>query len=212
MRRLSTLESVVYSALAAVMLGIFLLFFAAQFKGQTTLRDRLPVYGSVPSFSLTNQFGRPFSLADLHGKIWVADIIFTRCPASCETMSRNLAALQEKLPRGLAWQFISLTADPEFDTPATLAEYAKRHGADPARWMFLTGPKPLIYRLAVQGLKLVVVDRRDQSLADNEELFLHSTRLVLVDRAGQVRGYYEGTDLEAMEKLAAGIKQLNAGS
>ena len=210
MRRLSTIEAVVYPALAAVMLGIFILFFAAQFKGHATKpAERLPVYGAVPAFSLTNQFGQPFTLADLKGKIWVADIIFTRCPASCETMSRNLAALQEKVPPRWPLQFVSLTADPEFDTPPILADYGKRHGADSARWLFLTGPKPPIYQLAVQGLKLVVVDKRDQSLAANEELFLHSTRFVLVDRAGSIRGYFEGMDPPAVEKLAAAIQQLN---
>jgi protein SCO1/2 len=101
----------------------------------------LAVYGQVPPFRLTNQFNQPVTLDSLRGQVWVADIIFTRCPGPCLKMSREMKRLAVSLSTNLPLKFVSLTADPQFDTPQVLADYAKRLGATDPRWWFLTGPK-----------------------------------------------------------------------
>ena len=93
----------------------------------------LPVIGSVPAFALTNQDARVFTLEDVRGKPWVADIIFTRCAGPCPRLSQQMAQLQAALPPASPAQLVSLTTDPEFDTPAVLKKYAARFSADPAR-------------------------------------------------------------------------------
>ncbi len=104
-------------------------------------------------------------------------------------------------------RFISLTADPGFDGPTVLRKYAERHGADTNRWFFLTGPKPDVYTLAINGLKFSVLDKTEQKVTD-EDLFVHSTLFVLVDKRGWIRGYFEGTDDGARRELVLAIKQL----
>lgn len=201
---------VVYGALGAVLLLIFSLFVATEL-GKIGRRKvpPLPIYSQVPAFHLTNQHNRAFSLENLKGKIWLADIIFTRCPSSCERMSRQMAQLQNTLRDNPQFRLVSLTADPPFDTPPVLAQYAQRHGAAGERWTFLTGPKEEIYKLAVQGLKLVVVDKSDQPLRENEEMFLHSVTFVLVDSQAAIRGYYDSSEPEAMEKVIRDIQILS---
>jgi len=123
----------------------------------------LLVIGQISDFNLTNQDNQPVSLADLRGKVWVADIIFTRCPGPCPTMSHNLAELQAQLPAALPpdspVKLVTLTSDPEFDTPPVLKKYAERFNADSNRWIFLTGPRLDIRKLAVNDFKFVVVDK-----------------------------------------------------
>src|ERR1051326_7934451 len=110
-----------------------------------------PVYGTVPEFSLTNQAGRVVSLSDLRDHVWVADIIFTRCPGPCAKMTRQMTQVQAALQPGGPGRLGPLTADPEFDTPPVLKAYGEKFGAAPARWDFLTGRKADVYRLATKG-------------------------------------------------------------
>ena len=95
----------------------------------------------IADFTLTNQNGSAVSLADLRGQVWVADIIFTRCPGPCLKMTRQMKELQEALPPASQAKLVTLTTDADFDTPPVLKAYAERFGADTNRWMFLTGPK-----------------------------------------------------------------------
>src|SRR6185369_17492193 len=104
----------------------------------------LPVYGQVSDFVLTNHDGKAFFLSDLQGKVWVADIIFTRCPGPCLKMTRQMRELQKALPASSQAKLVTLTTDPVFDTPAVLKAYAQRFGADFNRWLFLTGTKKQI--------------------------------------------------------------------
>jgi protein SCO1 len=166
-----------------------------------------PMYGQVSSFTLTNQLGKPVSLDDLQGQIWVANIIFTRCPGPCYQLTKQMHALQDVLPPDVPVRFVSLTADPAYDTPAVLNKYAVRFDADPNRWHFLTGAKEDIYQLAISSLKLSVHENVDgPSIA---EQFLHTTRVVVVDGKGQLRDVsQEGTRPESVEHLRRTVQRL----
>jgi len=102
-----------------------------------------PMNSPVADFALTNQDGKVTTLADLTNHVWVADIIFTRCATSCPIMTSEMKTLQDALPADSQAKLISLTTNPEFDTPAVLAKYAAKYQADAKRWNFLTGTKQL---------------------------------------------------------------------
>lgn len=158
-----------------------------------------PVLGQLPEFSLTNRDGRPIELPDLAGSPWVADFIFTRCPASCPIMTSRMAALNRKLPEDSGVRLVSISVDPEHDTPEVLQKYAASFQA-PDRWLFLTGPREEIYRLSKDGFKLAVDDSPGVAGVSQEPI-LHSTRFVLVDGEGRIRGYYNAFSDEDLEKL-----------
>src|SRR5208282_5148553 len=99
----------------------------------------LPVLGRVADFTLTNQDGRITTLADLSNRVWVADIIFTRCAGPCPRMTAQMKSLQESLPPASDAQLVTLTTDPDNDTPAAMKRYGERFRADFRRWTFLTG-------------------------------------------------------------------------
>jgi protein SCO1/2 len=110
--------------------------------------------------------------------------------------------LQNALPSEI--HLVSITVDPARDTPAVLAGYAKNYGADTARWHFLTGEKDAIYRLSIEGFKLGV----DDTMGDEAEPIVHSTRFVLVDQEGRIRGFYHGLEDPDLEKLAVDARSL----
>jgi protein SCO1/2 len=193
---------------------LLLAFFLAYLRGLSN-RERLPVYGQVAEFTLTNEFGAPVSLADLQGKVWVADIIFTRCPGPCLRMGKQMKELQQALPAGSPVQLISLTADADYDTPPVLKTYAVRYGfADNTnQWQFLTGTKKQIVNLAVNSLKFVAVEKTPGPGEVPEDLFIHSTSFALVDKHGKFRGVFEtggeGVDFQQTKaKLLSAIRQL----
>lgn len=195
--------------LGASLTGLILVlvaYVALQGSGRST--KTLMVLGQVNGFSLTNQFGQPVTLTNLLGRVWVADVIFSRCRSSCEILTRRMAALQPGLPSADKVQLVSLTADPEFDSPDVLRKYAEARGADPARWIFLTGPKKEIYRFAVEELKFVVLDKTQEQRDPLEEMFLHSTLLVIVDRQGRIRSYVQGAEPAAQEQVLRIVRQL----
>jgi protein SCO1 len=170
-------------------------------------RQPLPIYGQVSPFTLTNQLGGTVSLADLEGQVWVANIIFTRCPGPCFQMTKQMQSLQTLLPADSRVQLISLTADPAFDTPPILKNYAARFNADAERWQFLTGQKQELYDLAMGGLKLSVEENVEG--VSIEEQFIHSTRFVVVDRRGRLRDVsQEGTRPEAVQQIRRTVQRL----
>jgi len=162
------------------------------------LRQRtVSSYGSVPSFELVNQNGQPFGSADLLGKIWIADFIFTTCSGPCPMISSRMSELQKPLEKTDV-HLVSFTVDPDKDTPEVLRGYAEKLQAQPTRWDFLTGPKLAINKLSRDGFKLAVSDGSAETRTP-----AHSTRMILVDRHGQIRGYYDATEANAMTKLLA---------
>ena len=151
----------------------------------------LPVIGPVADFALLNQDGRAATLADLSNHVWVADIIFSRCAGSCPVMSGQMKSLQDALPPASKAKLVTLTTDPDFDTPPVLKKYGERFGADSNRWMFLTGTKLDIARLAANSLKLSAVPVKPEEQKDPADLFIHSTIFVIVDKQARLRGTFE---------------------
>lgn len=151
-----------------------------------------PDIGQIAGFTLTNQAGHAVTLEDLRGKVWVADIIFSRCAGPCPRMTRQMASLQAALPADSPARLVTLTTDPDFDTPDVLNKYAARFNADTNRWWFLTGEKKEIAHLAVEGLKLSgFIETKPEERLTPEDLFIHSTLFVLVDKQARLRGVFE---------------------
>ena len=141
----------------------------------------LPMLGDVPAFQLTDQLGRPFSSgAALNGHVWVADFVFTNCEGPCPRMSSHMKSLQAKT--GADVKLISFTVDPARDTPAVLADYAKKFDCDSKRWLLLTGDVATLNKLDQDAFKL-------GSIGDTDDIE-HSTDFALVDKKGHIRGFY----------------------
>jgi protein SCO1 len=160
-------------------------------------RPALPELGTTAPFKLTEHTNQEFDSASLKGKVWVADFMFTTCPGPCPRMSSQMHQVQMALEKqGI--QLVSFTVDPEHDTPEVLAEYGRTFKASPGVWHFLTGAKADLNHLAKDVFKLGVVDGSLE----------HSTRFVLVDRTGQIRGYYLTSDADAIPRLIEDARRL----
>ena len=159
-------------------------------------------YGTVPLFQLINQNGQPFGSAQLNGKIWIADFVFTTCPGPCPMISTRMSELQKPLEKTDV-HLVSFTVDPAKDTPKVLRGYAEKLHAEPGRWDFLTGAPSTIYNLSEKGFKLAVSDGREEAGTP-----VHSTRMILIDRHGEIRGYYKATEADAVTKLLADTSHL----
>jgi protein SCO1/2 len=169
--------------------------------------EPLPVLGQVPAFALTNRDGRVVRRADLAGRPWVADFVFTRCPASCPMMSARMARLNRDLPSDLAVHLVSISVDPAHDTSEVLQRYAESFQAT-GRWLFLTGRREDVRRLCIEGFKLGL--DMAPGPGNGPEPILHSTRFVLVDGQGNIRGYYEAFDEGSTAKLRRDLLALAA--
>ncbi len=162
------------------------------------------VYGIVPAFSLTDQQGRALTSADLHGRVWIADFIFTSCAGQCLLMSDQMTGLQRTFHNENGIRFVSFSVDPEHDTPEILSAYAQRHGAD-ARWHLVTGDRAAMTALCRDGFRLAL----GEGVSPREPI-AHSVRLVLVDRADRIRGYYDAAEASAMAHLREDARRLLA--
>jgi protein SCO1/2 len=201
----------VWSGLALVGLTVVLVVALAGLRFQNPPGKPLPVISPIADFTLTNQNGRAVSLADLRGRVWVADIIFTRCGGPCPKMTRQMKELQEALPAASRAKLVTLTT--EFDTPPVLKAYAERFGADTNRWMFLTGTQKEIAKLAIDSLKLTAIAKPPEERQTPVDLFVHSTIFVVADKQGRLRGVFESTgegiDPRAVQtQILAAVAQL----
>ena len=190
--------------------------------------ETLADYGPVPDFRLTERDGRTVTLADLRGKVWLANFIYTECTETCPLQSLQVQRLQEEFAEAGDLRFVSITVDPEHDTPEVLRRYADRYGAAPERWLFLTGPKPAIHALAEGGFKLGVSDASPAARSDlrgwplgpraafashgSGGLVLHSARFVLVDRQARIRAYHRTDDPDSLARLRDNLRALLAGA
>jgi protein SCO1/2 len=162
--------------------------------------------GPVADFSLTERNGQTVRLADLRGKVWVASFLFTRCCTGCPRISADLLELQKNLPEGTV--IVSFSVDPDHDTPPVLKAYADTLGADPKRWLFLTGKQPEIYRLIKDSFHLGVEQNRGEARRPGNEV-THSNRLIVVDGQGHIRGWdFDGTNPEDLPRLQKRIEEL----
>lgn len=222
-RRLVVLLCAVLVPLAA---AVFLAVHLAGSRGPAP-----EVYGQVPAFSLVERSGRRMGLADLKGGVWLANFMYTTCQDTCPTQSLELSRLQAEFADAPEFRLVSITVDPLHDTPAVLRRYAQSFGAT-ERWLFLTGDVHDIRCLATVGFRLPVdgvapedCARRLLSLGPvaafahegegaahpgSPEPLIHSDRLVLIDRRGQIRGYHGSSERGAVDQLRAVIRHLLA--
>jgi len=155
------------------------------------------VVGAVPAFALLDQDGESFTREDLLAadKTYVVGFVFTRCPSTCPAVSRAMLMFQEQIARSKLddhVELITVTVDPEYDTPEVLADYAAELGADLDNWRFVTGEPEAIEGFVVDGFKLAVGEREEVEPGVFD--IAHSVKLALVDRFGNVRGYYSIDD------------------
>ena len=177
--------------------------------------EGLKVFGTVPDFSLVERSSRKVSLLDLKGKVWVTQFFYTGCRDICPLIVPQMGLLHLDYLNDpefrSAVRFVSITVDPKHDTPPVLTNFAERFSADPELWLFLTGDKATIYRLAQQGFKLGIGEQENppelKQKGGEREIF-HSSRLILVDRKAQIKGYYSGIDAEAMVRLRRDLRTL----
>ena len=195
-------------ALVLAVLAVAGAYLGAQLRNHALQHVSLPMASPLPEFTLTNQNGQPVTLSDLRGQVWVADIIFTTCAGPCPLMTRQMSELQSLLPPGSPVKLVSLTTHPDFDTPEVLKAYGQRFNADFNRWTFLTGSKQEIGRLAREGLKLAAQETKPEERASPEDLFIHSTLFVIVDKQGRLRGSFENDDPQLKKKVISAVRKL----
>jgi cytochrome oxidase Cu insertion factor (SCO1/SenC/PrrC family) len=184
-------------ALLALALGLPLVLALSRGHEAKELDD----LGAVPSFRLTERSGRTVSRDDLLGAPWVASFVYTRCEGPCPMLTGRMASLAERAAKRDV-RLVSISVDPEHDTPEALRAYAERYDAPPDRWLFLTGETEEIRRLVRDGFHLALAEASDGAGAHGGPL-THSTRVVLVDGDGRIRRYYlDGADPWVDEVLA----------
>jgi protein SCO1/2 len=171
----------------------------------------LPTLGDVPAFAMKDQRARPLTADSLKGQVSIVDFFFTSCTASCPRLMARMAEVETKLQKAapdrgkLGVRLVSITVDPENDTPEKLADYAKRYHADADRWWFLTGPAEALQNVVVEGFK-VHYQKADPSIGIGE--IMHGNWFVLVDAKGKIRGYYLSDDPARVDELVTDAVRL----
>jgi protein SCO1/2 len=158
----------------------------------------LNVLGQVNDFHLINSEGQSVSLKDLKGKVWVADFFFTTCGNICPMMTGHMSRLHNLFKPYADVKLVSFSVNPENDSPQALKAYANKFHADTNRWLFLTGTREEITKVAVESFKM----------GDIHEPIFHSSYFTLVDKEGKIRGYYDSTDPKNVDKVISNLKQL----
>jgi protein SCO1 len=197
-----------------VPLGVFVLL--VQFQTLRLLAGRhhaatsppLDDFGAVGAFSFVGRDGQPVTQAAVDGKVWACACFFTCCTESCPQLSGAMSRLQHELAGQPDVRLVSLTVDPEHDNPQVLDRYAKSFGADPGRWLFLTGARGKVTDFVRKRLLLGVEANAPDTPAGNR--VLHSNKLTLIDRKGHVRGHFDGTDPAEVAALRDAIVRLAA--
>ncbi len=168
-----------------------------------------PVWYELPRFSLVDHEGRTFTSDDLRGRVSLVNFIFTRCQGPCPAITSVMAGVQFELQKTAAWehvQLVSVSVDPEHDTPAVLAQYAGWSHAAPGKWRFVTGPRADVWRLIAEGFKLPVGETTNSPA----EPFFHSQKFALVDGGGRIRGMYDALEPDARALMLADMHRLLA--
>jgi cytochrome oxidase Cu insertion factor (SCO1/SenC/PrrC family) len=176
---------------AVVVVGLLALLSAGAVSGCHESPTQTDLNHPVADFSLTDQDGQTVRRADLLGKVWVASFLFTRCATLCPQVSATLAELQHDLNGQEGVVLVSFTVDPDHDMPDVLKKYADAHGAEPGRWLFLTGDRDKLYAL-IQKSFLVAVEQNQGTARQPGNEVTHSPRLMLVDKRGHVRFMFDG--------------------
>jgi protein SCO1/2 len=157
----------------------------------------------VSTFNLTNQNGFTITEDDFADKIYIADFFFTRCQTICPIMALNMADLQEHYKEDTEVKFLSHSVTPVMDSVPVLRAYADKNGAIDGKWEITTGDKKQIYELARKSY-FAVLDEGDGGDQD----FIHTEQFILIDKKGQIRGFYDGTDKQEMDRIYKDIEIL----
>ncbi|WP_242203492.1 SCO family protein [Aestuariivivens insulae] len=160
-------------------------------------------YHKIADFSLTNQNGKTISQNDYEGKIYVADFFFTTCQTICPIMTDHMVDIQNKIINDDEVMLLSHSVTPEIDTVAQLKRYAKKKGVIDSKWNLVTGDKKQIYDLARKSYLAV----KDNPYAGDYDM-IHTENFMLIDKKRQIRGFYDGTNPEDIDRLLEDIKHL----
>lgn len=167
----------------------------------------LPILGEVPAFSLTNRDGAPFGSNELSGRPYLAAFMFTRCPSVCPRLTERMAEIATRAKaEGRVLDFVSISVDPEHDSPPVLTEFAKKHGALAPNWALLTGDADSIRKTAESGFKIGVSGAYDASAPDMG--ITHGSHLILVDGRGRIRAFYRSFDDDTVTQVLGGLARL----
>lgn len=193
----------IISVLAIMMLGAII-------APTLAMRDRPPeieVYGEVPDFSFTDHTGATIVKDDLIGRVVIMNFIFTRCAAVCPVFSMRMRRVQDRTDDiSSDLKLLSFSVDPEYDTAEVLAAYAEKHGADSTRWRFVTGDYQKVREVVSKGFALAMEVVGEQPSGGPD--IVHSEHFVLVDRRGQIRGYYNSTDAKRVERMLRDVRRV----
>ena len=159
-------------------------------------------YHKISDFKLTNQNGKEITQANYKDKIYIADFFFTTCQDICPVMTKNMHQLQEELKNDNEILLLSHTVIPEVDTVEKLKEYAIENNIDDSKWNLVTGDKKQIYELARKSYLAV----EDSDF--NEFDMIHTENFMLIDKEKQIRGFYDGTNSEDINRLLKDIEIL----
>jgi len=162
----------------------------------------LPDYGVVPPFQMVDFNGHSFEGSRLAGKVWIADFIYTNCPAECPLMSAKMHKVAKQVDGMADVQIVSFSVDPERDTPAALLQFARRYGGPIPQWTFLTGSPETVHQLAYTTFHV----------GDVLGKISHSTKFVLVDKRGHLRGYYSSLGQDDIPRLLQDLSSLRRQS
>lgn len=193
----SAIQRVLWGALIASLVAVSVAYFNS--------RGAPPVLARLGDFTLTNQLGQPVDRQMLRGRITVVNVVFSRCPTQCRRLSAQMQRIQARVPSGV--RLVTLTADPEHDTPEVLNRYGMGYQASPDKWWFLTGRKSEVTRVAVADLKFAVVESGDPK-AKLEDLFIHSADFGVLDSEGRLRFIVHGEDSDAEDQVLRSIRRL----
>lgn len=204
-------HNIAYQATGSIFFWIVLIAILSSYpfiRGMVSpVQLKMPeIYGQIPEFTFTDEVGKPFGSKQLLGKVWVANFMFTTCASICPAMTQKMIEIRHRT-RNLKWMMhiVSFSVDPVRDTPERLNEYAKEHLKgfyDGKTWKFLTGPLETIDKVVIDGFK-IAVERKNE---EDPTLFeiTHGEKMVLVDKSGRIRGYYNA-DEEGIKKLLLDI-------
>ena len=159
---------------------------------------KLPDYGAVPVFTMIDSAGQRFNGSALAGKVWVADFIYTNCPAECPMMTSKMHWVEKQVRGEKDVRLVSISVDPERDTPPVLASFAHRFGGPTSQWIFLTGSPATVHTLAYTTFHV----------GDVLGKINHSTKFVLVDKRGHLRGYYSTFDQDGLPTMLKDLAAL----
>lgn len=198
--------------LIGILIGIPLLAFLGV-QAYQKLDDSLPIINpdpdskethKIPEFSFTNQYGEPINLDTFQDKVFIANFFFTSCPTTCPPMMEQLTRVQEEFSENPDLRILSHTVDPRNDTVEALRAYGKEYEVQKGFWHLVTGSKKALYSMARNGYDVVSVEGDKDGPAG----FVHSSKLILIDRKNRIRGYYDGTRASDVDRLMNDLKFL----